>query len=78
MIDLTTFPVIDHHCHPYAPAKAVLEPELLAREFHHGTCNVTNICDILSQGFNLFHRLLYNKGQRQTGPIIYSDESHLK
>ncbi|MFC1943761.1 amidohydrolase family protein [Chloroflexota bacterium] len=36
MIDLTTCPVIDHHCHPYDPDKAVLEPELLAREFFHG------------------------------------------
>jgi len=36
LIDLTAFPVIDHHCHPYDPDKAVLEPELLAREFFHG------------------------------------------
>jgi hypothetical protein len=36
MIDLTTCPVIDHHCHPYNPNKAILEPELLAREFFHG------------------------------------------
>ncbi|MFC1859968.1 amidohydrolase family protein [Chloroflexota bacterium] len=36
MVDLTNFPVIDHHCHPYDPNKAVLEPELLAREFFHG------------------------------------------
>lgn len=36
MIDLTNFPVVDHHCHPYDPAKAVLEPEALAREFFHG------------------------------------------
>ena len=40
MIDLTTFPVIDHHCHPYDPDKAVLEPGLLAREFHHGMCDI--------------------------------------
>ena len=36
MIDLTGFPFFDHHCHPYTPDKAVLEPELLAREFFHG------------------------------------------
>ena len=42
MIDLTTFPVIDHHCHPYSPDKAVLEPGLLAREFHHGMCDIPN------------------------------------
>ena len=36
MIDLTSFPVIDHHCHPYDSEKAVLEPEFLAREFFHG------------------------------------------
>ncbi|MFH1032170.1 MAG: amidohydrolase family protein [Chloroflexota bacterium] len=36
MIDLASLPVFDHHCHPYDPAKAVLEPWLLAREFHHG------------------------------------------
>ena len=42
MIDLTTFPVIDHHCHPYDPEKAVLEPELLAREFFHGRGDIPN------------------------------------
>ncbi len=42
MMDLTTFPVIDHHCHPYDPAKAVLEPELLAREFFHGRGDIPN------------------------------------
>ncbi len=39
-MDLTAFPVIDHHCHPYDPAKAVMEPGLLAREFHHGMCDI--------------------------------------
>jgi len=39
-MDLTAFPVIDHHCHPYDPTKAVLEPGLLAREFHHGMCDI--------------------------------------
>jgi len=42
MIDLTTFPVIDHHCHPYDPDKAILEPELLAREFFHGMGDIPN------------------------------------
>lgn len=42
MIDLTTFPVIDDHCHPYDPAKAVLEPDLLAREFFHGRGDIPN------------------------------------
>ena len=42
MMDLTSFPVIDHHCHPYDPAKAVLEPELLAREFFHGRGDIPN------------------------------------
>ncbi len=36
MLNLTGFPFIDHHCHPYSPDKAELEPELLAREFYHG------------------------------------------
>ena len=36
MINLTSLPVIDHHCHPYEPEKAILEPEFLAREFFHG------------------------------------------
>ncbi|MFC1957544.1 amidohydrolase family protein [Chloroflexota bacterium] len=42
MIDLTAFPVFDDHCHPYDPAKAVLEPELLAREFFHGRGDIPN------------------------------------
>lgn len=36
MINFTSLPVIDHHCHPYEPEKATLEPEFLAREFFHG------------------------------------------
>lgn len=42
MIDLTNFPVIDHHCHPYDRDKAVLEPEALAREFCHGMGDIPN------------------------------------
>jgi hypothetical protein len=42
MIDLTPFPVIDHHSHPLDPNKAVLEPDLLAREFSHGMGDVPN------------------------------------
>jgi len=36
LIDFTHVPVIDNHCHPLDPQKAVLEPETLAREFYHG------------------------------------------
>ncbi len=42
MLDLTSFPVIDDHCHPYDPAKAVLEAPLLAREFFHGRGDIPN------------------------------------
>jgi predicted TIM-barrel fold metal-dependent hydrolase len=37
MFDFSNLPVIDHHSHPYDPAKATLDPESLARIFYHGT-----------------------------------------
>ena len=36
MLDFTDIPIIDNHCHPIDPKKAVLEPSSLAREFYHG------------------------------------------
>lgn len=36
MLDFTDVPVIDNHCHPLDPAKTILAPESLAREFFHG------------------------------------------
>jgi predicted TIM-barrel fold metal-dependent hydrolase len=36
MLNFNDLPFIDHHCHPYDPKKAILEPEFLAREFFHG------------------------------------------
>ena len=36
MLNFSDSPFIDHHCHPYDPKKATLEPEFLAREFFHG------------------------------------------
>jgi hypothetical protein len=42
MIDLKTFPVIDHHSHVLDPKKAVLEPALLAKEFFHGRGDIPN------------------------------------
>ena len=36
MLDFTGVPVIDNHCHPMDPAKTILAPESLAREFYHG------------------------------------------
>lgn len=36
MLDFTSVPVIDNHCHPLDPKKATLDPESLAREFFHG------------------------------------------
>ncbi|MFC1899564.1 amidohydrolase family protein [Chloroflexota bacterium] len=42
MLNLTTCPVIDHHCHPYSPDEAILEPEHLAREFFHGRGDIPN------------------------------------
>lgn len=36
MMNFSDLPFIDHHCHPYDPSKAILEPEFLAREFFHG------------------------------------------
>ncbi|MCJ7608060.1 amidohydrolase family protein [Candidatus Bathyarchaeota archaeon] len=36
MLDFSEIPVIDNHCHPLDPKKAVLSSELLAREFYHG------------------------------------------
>jgi len=40
MMDFTDFPVIDHHCHVLDPAKTKLDPESLAREFHHGMADI--------------------------------------
>jgi predicted TIM-barrel fold metal-dependent hydrolase len=36
MLDFGGLPVIDHHSHPYDPAKATLDAESLARIFYHG------------------------------------------
>jgi predicted TIM-barrel fold metal-dependent hydrolase len=36
MLDFTSVPVIDNHCHPFDPKKAMLDSESLAREFYHG------------------------------------------
>ena len=36
MMNFNELPFIDHHCHPYDPDKAFLEPVDLAREFFHG------------------------------------------
>ncbi len=36
VLDFSAAPFIDHHCHPYEPGKANLDPESLAREFFHG------------------------------------------
>jgi predicted TIM-barrel fold metal-dependent hydrolase len=35
-LDFTNIPVIDNHCHPIDPGKAILDSESLAREFYHG------------------------------------------
>ena len=40
MIDLSDIPVIDHHCHPYAPDQAFLEPVSLAQTFFHGIADI--------------------------------------
>jgi len=37
MLDFSSVPVIDNHCHPMDPMKAVMDPESLAREFYHGS-----------------------------------------
>jgi predicted TIM-barrel fold metal-dependent hydrolase len=42
MLDLSGFPVIDHHCHPYEPEKANLDPESLARVFFQGMGDIPN------------------------------------
>ncbi|MBW2146976.1 MAG: amidohydrolase family protein [Deltaproteobacteria bacterium] len=36
MLDFADVSVIDNHCHPIEPEKAVMDPEMLAREFFHG------------------------------------------
>lgn len=36
MLTFEGVPVVDHHCHPYDPQKASLEPVELARVFFHG------------------------------------------
>ena len=40
MLDLSNYPVIDHHCHPFTPEKAVLDPESLAQVFLHGMADI--------------------------------------
>ena len=35
-LDFADVPVVDNHCHPMDPKKTILDPGLLAREFHHG------------------------------------------
>jgi hypothetical protein len=43
MMNFNNLPFIDHHCHPYDPRKAVLEPESLAREFFHGMGDIPDM-----------------------------------
>jgi predicted TIM-barrel fold metal-dependent hydrolase len=43
MMNFNDLPFIDHHCHPYDPRKATLEPELLAREFFHGMGDIPDM-----------------------------------
>ncbi|MFH1574017.1 MAG: amidohydrolase family protein [Acidobacteriota bacterium] len=40
MPDFSNLPVVDHHCHPYDPEQAFLEPISLARVFLHGFCDI--------------------------------------
>jgi predicted TIM-barrel fold metal-dependent hydrolase len=40
MLDLNSFPVIDHHCHPFEAEMAILDPESLARVFFHGSGDI--------------------------------------
>jgi len=40
MFDFNGFPVIDHHCHPFEPEMATLDPESLARVFFHGSGDI--------------------------------------
>ena len=42
-MNLNELPFIDHHCHPYDPDKAVLEPVDLAREFFHGRGDIPDM-----------------------------------
>jgi predicted TIM-barrel fold metal-dependent hydrolase len=43
MLDFTNAPVIDNHCHPIDPKKAILDPESLAREFFHGMGDIPKL-----------------------------------
>jgi predicted TIM-barrel fold metal-dependent hydrolase len=43
MMNFNDLPFIDHHCHPYDPQKAILEPEFLAREFFHGMGDIPDM-----------------------------------
>jgi len=36
MMNFNDVPFIDHHCHPYDPKYATIEPDSLAQEFFHG------------------------------------------
>jgi len=40
MLDLKSFAVIDHHCHPFETEMATLDPESLARVFFHGSGDI--------------------------------------
>ena len=42
-MNFNNLPFIDHHCHPYDPRKAILEPESLAREFFHGMGDIPDM-----------------------------------
>jgi predicted TIM-barrel fold metal-dependent hydrolase len=43
VLDLDGFPVIDHHCHPFEPEMAALDPESLARAFYHGSGDISKL-----------------------------------
>jgi predicted TIM-barrel fold metal-dependent hydrolase len=42
-LDFNDIPVVDNHCHPMDPKKAVLDPELLAHEFYHGIGDIPEV-----------------------------------
>jgi predicted TIM-barrel fold metal-dependent hydrolase len=60
MLSLEKVPVIDHHCHPYQPEKAVLDTEQLSRVFFHGIGDVPDPAALKARHWGATEELRYH------------------
>jgi predicted TIM-barrel fold metal-dependent hydrolase len=60
MLSFDNVPVIDHHCHPYQPEKAVLDTEQLSRVFFHGMGDIPDPSALKARHWGATQELRYH------------------